>query len=821
MKNGTSRHRLSQAKLRWNCEPSKLPPPDSKTRPSLQIIGQDRALDALRMGLDIRLPGYHIFVTGTEGTGRTTTIRRMLEQRRVASKGEALEDLCYVFGFENIDQPVLLRFPAGEGRDFAKRMETLVASLRRHIPQLYRGEEYQKRISRMESGYRHAQSETVRGFSDKTRRSGFGLVETQSGPYIRPELRPIVDGEDWDISELDQLVGEGRLDRRVADRLEKRHVLLTEELKAVIRANTRLDESFREELRQMEQSVIRPLIHDTIEMLKSRYEYPSVHAYLGQVETALIEEIWVRGEDGEESDQEEPFFRYHVNVVVDNSKTVGPPVIIERAPTFQNLFGSIELRNMPGGVSYYDYRQLKVGSIGRAQGGTLVIMAQDLLEEGPVWPTLKRVLRNRELQIQAYDPQSRMVISPLKPEPIGLDVKVILIGDTNLYSLLLQGDADLQRVFRIKVDFETEMPRSRDNMRRYMNFIRKVQQSDNLLPVGKDGSAAVLEFGARLAGRKDRLSTRFSSIVDVLIEADYFARRARAKHIGASNVDKALSERMRRLGQTQEHYLEAIGEGTLLIETSGSAIGQVNGLFILEQWDYAFGQPVKVTATTSLGEGEILSLEREAELSGSSFDKGHFNLSGFLRHRFAQDKPLCLSASISCEQNYIGVDGDSASLTEIVALMSSLAGLPVRQCLAVTGSANQFGEVQPIGGVNVKIEGFFRVCCDRGLTGEQGVVIPIQNVNNLMLGKDVVEAAGKGLFHIYAVKTVDQALEILTGHPAGKLRKNGTWTPGSVNAIVDARLREMALTIKHFGEEKASEGLTTRAPRLDRRRRGA
>ncbi len=802
MKNGTKRQGLKPDQLRWICEPSKLSLSSSTSQSSLPIIGQERALDALRMGLDIGLPGYHIFVTGTEGTGRTTTIRRMLEERKDITA--PLEDLCYVFGFDNSDQPVLIRFPAGGGKDFAKRMEKLISSLRRHIPQLYRGEDYQKRVSRMESGYRHTQTETVRGFSEKARKSGFGLVETQSGPYIRPELRPIVDGEDWDLSELDQLVEEGRLDARVAGRLVKRHVLLTEELKAVVRANTRLEESFRDELRQMEQSVIRPLIHDTIEMLKSRFNHPTVHGYLEQVESALIEETWVRGEDGEEELQEEPFYRYWVNIVVDNSKDKSSPVIIEESPTVQNLFGSIEMRQRPGGPSTFDYRHVKVGSIARAQGGTLVIMAQDLLEEGPVWPTLKRVLRNRKLQIQAYDPQSRMMFSPLKPEPIDLDIKVILIGDTGLYSMLLQDDPDLQRIFRIKVDFETEMPRNKNNIRRYLNFMKKVQKQDGLLPVGREAAAAVLEYGARLAGRKDKLSTRFSSIVDLLIESDYFGKRAKAKRLTGEHVDRALLERTRRLGQTEQHYLVAVREGTLLIETAGEAVGQVNGLFVLEQWDHTFGQPVKVTATTSLGDGDILSLEREADLSGSSFDKGHFIMNGFMRHRFAQDKPLSLSASISCEQNYIGVDGDSATVAEIFALMSSLANLPIAQSLAVTGSVNQFGEIQPIGGVNYKIEGFFRVCQGRGLTGDQGVVIPAQNVKNLMLDKEIVDACREGNFHVHAIKTVDQGLELLMGTPAGKRRKDGKWTPGSINALVDERLRELALTHKRFGDAQSA-----------------
>jgi len=381
---------------------------------------------------------------------------------------------------------------------------------------------------------------------------------------------------------------------------------------------------------------------------------------------------------------------------------------------------------------------------------------------------------------------------------------VILVGDTNLYTALLQDDPDLQRVFRIKVDFETDMQRNRNNMRRYLSFIRKVQKQDGLLPLSRGASAAVLEFGARLAGRKDRLSTRFSSIVEVLIESDYFARLEGDERVEAAHVDRALAERCRRLGQTEQHFLKSVREGSLLIDTEGEAVGRVNGLFVLEQWDYAFGQPVKVTATSSLGEGEILSIEREVELSGSSFDKGHMILSGFLRQRFAQDKPLSLHASVSCEQNYIGVDGDSASATELFALLSSLAELPVQQSLAVTGSVSQHGDIQAVGGVNFKIEGFFRICRDRGLKAGQGVVIPTANVKNLMLDKAIVEASKRGLFHVYAIKTVDQGLELLTGVSAGRKRKDGSWTPGSVNDRVDRRLREMALTFKRFGDGAAA-----------------
>lgn len=817
----TPRHRLAPERLRWTCDPATLPAVGERLKPSLEIIGQDRALDALRMGLEIRRPGYHIFVTGVEGTGRTTTIRRVLEESK--RKGEQPGDLCYVHNFLDPEQPLLLRFRAGVGRDFKLRLERMTSSLRRHIPQLYRGEGYQRRVAALERRYRQAQSESVKAFAEKSRQAGFNLVEVQSGPYIRPELHAIVEDETFDVSELDQLVLEGRVDARLASRLQRRHLVLSDELRSLVRANARLEESFREELAGMEQAVILPLIHDSVEMLKARFEDPAVHAYLSQVEQALVDEDWVPADDDEEGDEEavDSFGRFSVNLLVDNSQRDEAPVIIETAPTFQNLFGNIEPAVTARGVAGFDFRQIKPGALVRAQGGTLVIMAQDLLEEAPVWPTLKRVLRNRKLEIQAYDPQNRMVISPLKPEPIDLDLKVILVGDTRLYNVLLQGDPDLQRVFRIKVDFETDMPRNRANMRRYLNFIAKVCHQDELLPLSPRARAAVLEQGARLAGRQDRLSTRFSSIVDLLIESDYFARKEKRRNIHVEHVDLALAERMRRLGQVEQHFQKLVKEKALLIDTEGSAVGQVNGLFIMEQWDYAFGQPVRITASASLGDGDILSIEREVEMSGAAFDKGHMILEGFLRHRFAQDKPLCLHATLSCEQNYVGVDGDSASVAEIFALMSALSGVPLKQSMAVTGSVNQFGQVQPVGGVIAKIEGFYRICRDRGLTGEQGVVIPASNVNDLMLSKEIQADSRRGRFHVWAIRNVDEGLELLTGVPAGRRRGEGPWPGGSVNGRVDARLLEMAMVLRQFNGESAETApppAPAATPRAARRR---
>ncbi len=789
MEKSSQRRRLPVEKLRWTCDPATLPlDVHSGNNRSLEIIGQERALDALRMGLDIRKTGYHIFVTGTEGTGRTTTIRRVLEDR--STKVE-LEDLCYVFNFDDFDSPLLLRFPSGEGRDFKNRLGRMVASLRRHVPTLYKSESYQKRLNRLERGFRQLQEEAGRQFSDKASKLGFQIVEMQSGAYSHPDLVVGMGDEQLEINELSNLVERGDITEKQRSALVNAYESLSEELKSVIRANTRLDEELQREARRLEQSVVRPLIRDGIEILRKKFEGEIVQRYLEQVEEALLEESWVTRE-GEDADLQEPFFRYFVNLIVDNARQHTSPVIIENQPGFTQLFGNIERKTLPNGVSFFDYRQIKAGSIARAQGGTLVIMARDLLDEPTVWPALKRVLRSEKLEIQGYDTQNRQTLGGLKPEAIELDVKVILVGDSELYHLLLQGDPDLQRVFRIKADFETDMPRTKSNLRRYVSFIRKVQKKDGLLPVTPPGLAALVEFGVRLAGRKNRLSTRFSKLVDVLIESDYMARKAKAKSIGVEHIDAALDNRKRRYGAAEQHMQEAFRDGTMLLDTSGMMVGQVNGLFVLEQWDHHFGQPMRMTATVSPGEGELLSLEREVELSGASFDKGHMILEGFLRQRFAQTRPLSLSASLSCEQNYVPVDGDSATTTETFALLSALGRIPLRQSIAMTGSVNQFGQVQAIGAVNEKIEGFFKICHDRGLTGEQGVIIPASNESRLMLSKEVIEAARKGQFQVWAISHIDEGMEILSGLPAGKLRKDGTWTPGSVNALVDERLEELA-----------------------------
>ena len=789
MEKSSQRRRLPVEKLRWTCDPATLPlDVHSRNNRSLEIIGQERALDALRMGLDIRKPGYHIFVTGTEGTGRTTTIRRVLEDRQTKVE---LEDLCYVFNFDDFDSPILLRFPAGGGRDFKNRLGRMIASLRRHVPTLYKSESYQKRLNRLERGFRQLQEDAGRQFAEKAGELGFQIVEMQSGAYSHPDLVVGMGEEQIEINELKNLVGRGDITEEQRMALVNAYESLSEELKSVIRANTRLDEELQREVNRLEQSVVKPLIRDGVEILRKKFESEPVQQFLEQVEDALLEESWLPRPE-EDGEVQEPFFRYFVNLFVDNSRQSGTPVIIENQPGYTQLFGNIERKTLGNGVSFFDYRQIKAGSVARAQGGTLVIMARDLLDEPTVWPALKRALRSQKLVTQGYDSQNRQALGGLKPEPVDLDVKVILVGDSELYHLLLQGDPDLQRVFRIKADFETDMPRTKSNLRRYLSFIHKVQKKDNLIPVTPTGLAALVEFGVRMAGRKSRLSTRFSKLVDVLIEADYLARKRKAKSIGVEHIDAALADRNRRYGAAEQHVEEAFRDGTLLLNTSGTAVGQVNGLFVLEQWDHHFGQPMRMTATVSPGDGELLSIEREVELSGSSFDKGHLILEGFLRHRFAQKRPLCLNASVSCEQNYIPVDGDSATVTEILTLLSALGNLPMRQSVAMTGSVNQFGEVQAIGAVNEKIEGFFRLCRARGLTGDQGVMIPASNESRLMLSKEIVEAAKKGLFHVWAIKHVDEGMEILSGLPIGKQRKDGSWTSGSVNARVDERLEELA-----------------------------
>jgi ATP-dependent Lon protease len=562
----------------------------------------------------------------------------------------------------------------------------------------------------------------------------------------------------------------------------------------------------------LDKAAISHRVEGAIGDIREKYKQPKIATYLDEVKDSILDNP-SRFQPKAETPQlpipglalpapVDTFIEFQVNVLVDNSETKGAPVIVETSPTYRNLFGTIERSWGMGGVFRTDFTKIKSGSFLRASGGYLVLNAIDVFIEPGVWIALKRTLRNRSMEMQSFDPFYLFASSALKPEPIEVRVKVVMIGDAYLYETLYAVDEDFKKVFKIKADFDTVMERKEETQLQYASFIRKICHDENLLPFDRSGVAAVIEYGVRLAGRQKKLSTEFHRITDIIREASYWAKKDNSDMVYEKQVEQAILEKIYRKRMVEDKIQEMIDDGIILIDADGAKVGQVNGLSVYDMGEYAFGKPSRITAKTSMGKGGIVNIEREADLSGRTHNKGVLILGGYLRGKYAQDKPLTLTASLAFEQSYAGVDGDSASSTEVYAILSSLSGLPLRQDIAVTGSVSQNGEVQPIGGVNQKIEGFFEVCRNRGLTGRQGVMIPHQNVGGLMLRKDVVEAVVAGKFHIYPVQSIDRGIEILTGLAAGEKGEDGTYPVGTVNNLVDQKLRELARRMKEFEAEE-------------------
>ncbi len=549
-----------------------------------------------------------------------------------------------------------------------------------------------------------------------------------------------------------------------------------------------------------------PLVDEGIEILKTTYDHKKVRSYLEDVRSHIKENLDrfqkpaqpATTESPAEEEGEDDFLEYQVNLLVDNSETEHIPIIIETNPKYKNLFGTVERIVEQGGVWRTDFTQIKPGALHQADGGYLVLNALDTLTEPGVWQDLKRTLRTGKAEIHANEPLYGFAPSGMKPEAIELDVKVIMIGDAEIYQFLYLRDDDFKKIFKIRADFDYEMARDKSAVGQYLRFVKMVCDDEKLRAFDRDALAHLVEFGVRLAGSQKKLSTRFNVLADVLREANYWAGEELEQTVKGAHVQKAIEERIYRVKLIEDKLQEMINDGVIMIHTAGEVVGQVNGLSVFDTGEHAFGRPSRITAKTSLGRAGVINIERESEMSGPTHNKGIAILSGFLRSKFAQDKPLIMSASVTFEQSYSGVDGDSASSTEIYAILSSLAEVPLRQDIAVTGSVNQKGEIQPIGGVNLKVEGFFDVCKERGLTGTQGVMIPEKNIPDLMLRGDVLEAVKKGRFCIYAVTTIDEGIEILTGCKAGHRRTDGTFTPGTIYHRVDEQLQYYANQWKKF-----------------------
>lgn len=794
MKTVNNFYELKPEDLRWTCPLDKIPVATTDECQGCEdIIGQEQALKSIRTGLEIKSRGYNIFITGMVGTGRTTTIKKFLE--KIRTREETPEDLLYVNNFEKPEEPLLLTLPAGQGRILKDSLEKLVSMLRLNIPELLKSQYFQERKQSILEVQQRKQKEILQQFEELVAEEGFAVIQVPMGLFTRPDLIPVVDGQPTPFSKLELLVKEDKFPKKKLEELKKKYEQLTEQLEKVIAALKAVDEETSVQLRNLEIEACTPLIKGALNDLRNRLASENVRKYLEEIEKHLIQDIDLfkpQPKEVMEADGFDPFLPYRVNLLVDNSDQTGAPVVIENYPNYTNLFGTIEYSYTRFGVGQTDFTKIKAGSFLRANGGYLVLNALDVLTEPGVWTTLMRTMRYGLFEIQ--NPISLFLVSTarMKPQPIKCRVKVILIGDDYLYNLLYFLDEDFKKIFKVKAEFDSEMHRDNQTISDYVRFAKKIIDEDNLLPMDRTGLAAVVEFGVRLAGRKNKLSTRFHLISDVIRESDYWAKQAGKKVISREDVEKAIAEKVERVNLVERKIQELIEEGTLLIDTEGKVVGQVNGLAVYDTGELTFGKPTRITARTSTGRAGLINIEREADLSGKTHNKGVLILAGYLRGKYAQDKPFALSASIAFEQSYSGVDGDSASSTEAYAILSSLSGLPLRQDIAVTGSINQKGEIQPIGGVNEKIEGFFAVCRARGLTGTQGVIIPHQNVKNLMLKEEVVRAVAEGKFHIYPIKTVDEGMEILTGVKAGERLPDGSYEPETVNALVDEAIRRLA-----------------------------
>jgi predicted ATP-dependent protease len=806
---------LPPAKLRWRCELARIPF-ETTAQAELRegFIGQERALRALKMGVELSAPGYNVFVCGLAGTSRGGTIASMIEKLHPSTKQSL--DRCYVNNFKTADRPRLLSLARGQANGFKKDMQAGIDFLRRRIPQVFEGEPFQRQKGRIVERFTVREKELMDDFTRRIAREQFALGHMQVGAVALPEIFPVLEGQMVPIEDISKMVHEGKLEAPVAESIERKYEQFRQEFTVVYRKTLTLSRELASELSYLEQEAASVLVDGAIEELKEKYPGTGVGEYLEEVRHHLLDNLGPFKEREGESESEaggeppdglpklpglserDPFRVYGVNVILAHGDEEASPVIFETTPTYANLFGTIQRAYDARGGWTSDFMDLRGGSLLRADGGFLIMYSLEALSETGVWRALKRTLNHSRLEIQPLEMFYPFGGSALKPEAVQLDVKVILIGDRELYEVLYHHEEDFRKIFKVRVEFDEEMHMSDGVIAEYAGRLRALCEKEKLWPFDRGAFAAMLEYGVRQAGRRNKVTARFVDMADLAREAHYATVAAGETVVRAAHVRGALASKMERHNLIETRVREMIEEGTLLVDVSGERVGQVNGLSVLEIGGYSFGKPVRITASAALGKAGLINIEREANLSGRFHDKGVHIISGFLRMRFAQDTPLSLAASICFEQSYSGVDGDSASSTEMYALLSALSGLPLRQDIAVTGSMNQQGDIQAIGGVNEKIEGYYDVCRIQGLTGSQGVMMPASNVEDLMLREDILDAVAAGKFHIWPVEKVEQGIEILTGRAAGERDAKAKFEDGTVFALVDERLRAMASTMKDY-----------------------
>ena len=766
----------------------------SELEPIYTGIGQDRGIKALEFGLNVNVKGYNIFIEGPSGVGKTMYTKNYLD--KISKKKKIPNDWCYLYNFANPNEPVAVSLPAGQGKEFKEAMDSFIKDIRTDIKNTFNNDDFEKEKILIKQEYDAKRNDLLEKLTKESSKYGFHVKTVNNGIY----MMPIVNGKAIEEEEFEQL------DESIKKEFEDKSSIVQEQIMDVITQIKGIEKESEKRVEEWQSNVALLTINVHINTIKSRFKRNrKINEFLDGVKQDILKNIslFIANEDspkmvsqGPRQETPKPWLNYRVNLFIDNSKLEGAPVVMDSNYSYTNLFGKLEYENYYGTLKT-DYTMLKPGLLHIANGGYIIFQAKDLVQNGLCYDALKKALRIKELILEnATDQRSSMVMVSLKPEPIPLDIKVILVGDENLYYTLLNVDSDFRKLFKIKVEFEDDAPNTVENMNKLARFIHGFCEQENLPPLDRGATAKIMEYASKLADNQDKLSTRFNDLSQVIGEAGTWAKMAKSKIVTKEFVDKALAERIDRVKKYDQHYLEMIKQDTLLIDTSGYKVGQINGLTVMSIGDYSFGKPAKITANTYTGKSGVINVEREVSLSGSTHSKGVFILSAYLGEKFAQDMPLSLTASICFEQLYNGVDGDSASSTELYAILSSLSEIPINQSIAVTGSVNQKGEIQPIGGVNDKIEGFFQICKLRGLDGSHGVMIPVQNIKNLNLSDEIIEAVKQKLFHVYAITTIEEGIEVLTGVPAGKKDKDGHFPAGTINYLVYEKLKKYAETNK-------------------------
>ncbi|MCB2202745.1 AAA family ATPase [bacterium] len=796
---------LNTKSLYRQCDPTSLGfETTSEIKEEVTSVGQERAANAIDFGMNIDHPGYNIFVLGPTGMGKREIVKQFFEEK--AKNDPTPSDWVYIHDFDNPDQPDVLELPAGKGAEYQKDIDDLIEEMKTALSAAFESEEYQNRRQTIFESFKEKQSNLFDKLQEKAGEQDLAMIKTPSGIAFAPT------DEDGVMSPEEI----NALDKEDRDEIKEKIEAIQEDLQKILQQVPNWQRDAKEEIKDLNKEMANFAIGGLINELKEKYQdFEKILEHISQIQEQVVENAntFLPASDGEANGFLEAIGqrgggetalmdKFKANLLVDNSDLEGAPVIFEDNPTYPNLIGRVE-HYAQMGTLMTDFRMVKAGALHKANGGYLILDARKLLTQSYSWEGLKRALQSGEIEIESIG-QALSLISTvsLKPAPIPLNLKIALIGDRMLYYLLVQHDPEFSELFKVEADFESEIVWDESNQTLYAQLIATSIRKNETRPFSNKAVARLIEESARQVSDTKRLNTRLQDLNELIVESDYWAKKSRRKTVSEKHVQKAIDNKIARADRLQEKMQESILRDINLISTDGSAIGQINGLSIFTLGDFMFGKPSRITAQVSLGKGQVVNIEREVDLSGPIHSKGVLILSGFLRGRYAEDIPLSLSASLVFEQSYGGVDGDSASSTELYALLSAIARVPLKQGLAVTGSVNQKGEVQAIGGVNQKIEGFFDICKARGLTGDQGVLIPKANVKHLMLRKDVRDAVGKGKFHIYPVVNIDEGITILTGIEAGERTDEGKYPEGSINALVEARLKKMAKTLTEFGKSK-------------------